>query len=448
MTYRFHHRPFRCLWPVAVGLALAGASGAVGQPPSDYTRYLQLFELSEAEDRVQDDAPLTPAERAVIERCAECVARIPATQLAAWRTEMDDPFADDPGRFKLFAVRGRLRQLDTTERTGQLRYEVQVQLTSTQSATVYLQRVPRSWQQLVDTEHNWDERVAISAIYFKRDEDQAPLFIGNGLEWYPDRAQPTPWVAEDHVLLAQYGLDIGELQDVQPVGPLSAEDAAPFYATLAVTTRVPAPDWNAAATPTNVVDLLQDLPSHRGKFYRLQGTARRILKIVIDDPTDRKRAGLDHYYELELFVEPRALVRVRGTKDNDSRVFATYPIVYCCTALPPDCPQGEDVHVPLEVSGVYFKSWQYATPFMQGLQLERGEARQTSPLLIGPSPRQLAPPAKIGNLGLPLAVIFAIALVAVTLYIVRSGAQDRAVSRQRRARSERPPQNPSQREAQ
>ncbi|MEM8678738.1 MAG: hypothetical protein AAGF97_05190 [Planctomycetota bacterium] len=434
-----------CRWSLhammgwSVMLVLAEPTAGQTSGPPDHERVLELFQLNDVEDQVLDGTAVTASDLVLMQRCADLLARVPLDQLpVSDAATLQRPLAEN--RLAIVQLEGRFRELVRRETdNSSLPYRGRVELTGEDGSprrdvTVYLQSLPKPWQQLIDADQAWDERVRLPAMLFKRGDDAQLILVADRVGWYPDRTQSAPWVDTDHILLADHGLDVGRLMDVEAVGPLSATDAEAFYAALSVAAQIPLETWQRESDFVNVIDLLKELPAHRGKLYRLEGTARRILKVLVEES-----AGLDHYYEIELFTDPAAVVRVRGI--DDSRVFATYPVVFCCASLPPGCPEGEEVHVPMEVTGFYFKTWQYKTAFMQELPVDGGEARQTSPLLIGQQPKLL--PQVTAHSNLPIALFFAGALALIAIGMVWTSARDRAVRRRRRAATSRPPVNPA-----
>ena len=140
-----------------------------------------------------------------------------------------------------------------------------------------------------------------------------------------------------------------------------------------------------------------------------------------------------------LFADPDAVVRVRGASEDQERVFATYPVVCCCTRLPPSCPEGEDVQEAVEITGVYVKTWQYPSQFMSSLKVPQGRMLQPSPLLIGKTLKLLVRLQPESRLGMWVGLGFISVLLGLTLILWRIDAADREISRRRRAVGEQVP---------
>jgi hypothetical protein len=117
---------------------------------------------------------------------------------------------------------------------------------------------------------------------------------------------------------------------------------------------------------------------------KLSGTARRVVRVPIVDPSIISRLGADHYFEIDIMAE--------GSQNN--------PLVFCTLDLPGGMPlsgpmpYGESV----EVTGFFLKTWQYPTAISEGEKAANpgsSQALQTAPLMAGPAP--LWKPATAGK---------------------------------------------------
>jgi hypothetical protein len=121
-----------------------------------------------------------------------------------------------------------------------------------------------------------------------------------------------------------------------------------------------------------------------GQAFLIQGTARRAVRIVVDDPRaapaatgpPAAAAPLREYYELDVFTTD-------APRDH--------PIVCCVARLPEGFPTGDVIREPVQVAGVFFKKWAYARrsdgDAAAGSDLP---ARLAPPLLLGVQPQWLA----------------------------------------------------------
>lgn len=247
------------------------------------------------------------------------------------------------------------------------------------------------------------------------------------IAWHPRQPDESLELVADHVLLASHGMDIGQLDEVKSKGPLTAHDRAAFYQMLLAMGRIPSNELSATARHANVTELLQDTDSHRGKLYDITGTARRCVRVLVEDE-QADEFGLGSYYELVVFLDPDALVKVRSNESAAGKYFATYPVVVCVRSLPEGFPEGEEIHAAVRVVGSYLKLWAYPSKFMQA---DGSQALQFSPLLIGNAPR-LTPAAKTTDplSGPGLAIAFAALLFLLSALVWWWGRGDEKFKRE------------------
>lgn len=172
-------------------------------------------------------------------------------------------------------------------------------------------------------------------------------------------------------------MDYGLFDAVQDGRKLLAADADAFYDMLAATGRATPEGLEAAAGGlSDVLELIDPqvrwLETHRGTPVRIRGTARRAIRIAIDDPFRRSQLGSDHYWEVYVFVSTSTPVQIHG------RVQGTYPMVACVRELPEGMPTGERISEKVDVSGFAFKRYRYA-PAVGGGAADA----QESPLIVG-----------------------------------------------------------------
>ena len=149
---------------------------------------------------------------------------------------------------------------------------------------------------------------------------------------------------------------------------------------------------------------------------RLSGTALRVVRVPIDDPAVVSRLGADHYFEIDLVAE--------GSQNN--------PLVFCTLDLPEGMPlsgtpsYGESV----EVTGFFFKNWQYPTPLSAAEKAANpgsSQALQTAPLVIGPAPRwKPAVAEKKIPTGAAVAGLLVLAMIGVCLLLWHFRQTDRS----------------------
>jgi hypothetical protein len=210
--------------------------------------------------------------------------------------------------------------------------------------------------------------------------------------------------------LGDLDFDVGLLDGILDNAPLTAADSTAFYRLLELTKSVDAArltndvitlDSSAAAS------LFHDPAKDRGRLFRVAGTARRVVRVPIDDPALAAQLGTDHYFEIDLMTD--------ALQDN--------PLTICTLELPPGMPLGgpPDYSQPIEATGFFLKTWQYPTPLTAGERADHptaSRAMQTAPLLIGPAPRWMPPvAAKEASFGWGFAGILALAITGLGLLL-------------------------------
>ena len=296
--------------------------------------------------------------------------------------------------------------------------------------------VPKAWQRAARI----DEPAAVIGLPLSESPGPAMPSVGDGesptapallmaaasASWFP----PTP--------LGGLGMDYGLFDSVSDGQKLGAGDTEAFYAMLAAMGRATSVEIESAAGPPgDIVPLINPesgwFASHRGEPFTVDGVARRAIRIEIDDPLRRRQLGVDHYWELFVFV-PTALLKVHG------RLQENYPVVCCVLTLPEGMPTGHQIGERVRVSGFAFKRYGYPLPEVnisasQGDKEQRG-SRQETALLIGkeaawqPAP---SPTREVNAMGWVFLAIAAVIGLAIALAAWSSARDSRRRARQVRS---------------
>ena len=192
----------------------------------------------------------------------------------------------------------------------------------------------------------------------------AHLLVASRVAWYPPR------------LPGSAGMDVGLLDTVVDGQKLTGGDTEAFYALLAAAGRAgEGAVAEAAGAPRSLIPLIdpaeQWFEHHRGEPIAINGVALRATRIEIDDPLRQRQTGIDHYWEVFVFVNT-PLISVGGKAQD------RYPVVCCLRTLPVGMPTGSNISEPLRVAGFALKS--YAYPLRTG---DGSEIRREAPLLVG-----------------------------------------------------------------
>lgn len=242
-------------------------------------------------------------------------------------------------------------------------------------AIVYCAKIPAAWQSAGAE----SQRVSAWGFFLKNEgaaDAPRPVFVAPRLAWHP----PTP--------LGELGMDVSLLEDLQHRERLGGEDRECFYQLLDVAGRLDdQPDLAGPATPVTA-ELAQQMfaTPHElsGQRLLLNGLARRAVRIRVNDADIVERFGIDHYYEVEIFVDVPRLAPAQN------------PLIHVCCVreLPAGFPVGEDIAVAVRLPVFFVKLWTYRS----SLANRSGENfRQVAPLCIGRAPILVAPPESTRN---------------------------------------------------
>ncbi|MBL9125493.1 MAG: hypothetical protein JNG90_17780, partial [Planctomycetaceae bacterium] len=270
-------------------------------------------------------------------------------------------------------------------------------------AILYTATIPRSWPGGFTA----PQPVAAWGFFLKDEGGGAtplPVFVAPRLEWHPN----TP--------LGRLGVDVSLLDELRQRQRLTGEDREAFYAVLDAVGRAPAVGA-ADSAPTPVTAefaqrLFADPATLVGANLWLDGVVRRAVRIRVNDPDVIERYGIDHYYELEIFVDVPRLAAPHN------------PLIHvvCVRSVPEGFPLGENLNVAARVHAYFLKLWSYRSKLAE----QSGEGfRQVAPLCLGREPTLAAPPEDRRNFlgSVATAILAGIVLLAV-LVAWRSRRED------------------------
>ena len=443
----------RCLPLMLLITLLAGAVASAQNPPraaSGPREMLRIMQIDESYLRFfRDDTPVGE-ETEALERILFRLPSFSQLQLDRWERKIEDvnTMTRDPDswRFEIHAIEGRVQRLRRIEidpgvaaRVGfRSYYELVIRHNDVESL-VFVRRIPQAWTPLfVNDTMRVDESVRVQGLLLKRGvlENVAGeikpglVFAADRLKWLPDKTNEKLGITGELALLGQLGVDVDRLRDVKHRAGIVAEDRECFYQMLAaVRYTLPSSLEELGRSEFEIARLLKQPDSASGELYTLNGLARRAIKILVPDADIRERFGIDHYYEVEVFVPLEKSVRFvdpAEPADGEGKVFHDYPFVVCVPDLPDGMEQGDDIRVPVTLSGFFVKLWAYRTEFMSGDRSRTARPRlQESPLLIGPTvlPEVKGPPGE-SQLGFIIATLFTGCMVGLWLLLWRTSVAD------------------------
>jgi hypothetical protein len=198
--------------------------------------------------------------------------------------------------------------------------------------------------------------------------DPPLYFAANRIAWYPAEPEPKQHIGPDQLALAAMGLDWGLMEQVREGNgkPISDADSEPFYQLLEIAGRPEAESLWSKSQPIDLVRLLGKSEAHIGQIVTVRGICRRIIRVAVDDPDIRARHGLDHYYELDMFL-PLGETSIRLGKDPTGEknpvYYNTFPATLIARELPPGIEEGENLYEQLEAPAVFFKVWMFRSSY-------------------------------------------------------------------------------------
>ena len=378
------------------------AEPLVADTPRDV---LRLFDFGTSEwSYFQDGRALEAGEFEPTYRLLDLLPRLDEVQRHRWRTVPTDwsrlEADPDSARGELFSVAGHVRTRTTIllppETARRFRYDriyqLDVQsLIDGRPLVVYARHLPAAWLagDHIPPLEGWPIRC--DGLFLKRGADvgeQASLvFATDRIGWYPDRVDTHLGVSAGAALLGSVGMDLSRLDSLDQGRPLGNADREAFYQLLWSVRRFD-PQRLATSPPVaafDVVAALQEPQRLAGQRSRIRGLARRAILIRVADPDIQERFGIDHYYEVELFMPLPQPLKLRDPRDGRELEYQNFPVTFCAMELPREMPLGDEIRQLVDVDAFFFKVWSYRSRFTSGTESEAASTvprRQLAPLLI------------------------------------------------------------------
>ena len=370
-------------------------------------------------------------------------------EMVPWPAMIEEP---DSYRLQVFRLRGRARKIEKITLVKEAAelvqfdhyYRVHLDVTGTShTAIIFTRRYPEAWK----PGQALDERVELSGLFLKvgpaGQQGQEFWFATPRIAWLPDQAIPSQGITQHHVLLANRGVDIGLFSRItrQTRREFIGDERECFFQLLKAVAD-PAGASLAGAHPKTlkIAGLLRKPRESQGQLFTLEGTARRITRILVEDPEIQQRFGLDHYYQVDMFVSlgGKSVQIKRDSKDQDAPVFENrYPVNVCVRELPPALKKMNDelaagnqnqdlLRANVRIQGFFFKLWSYQTEFVSDEQQQR---TQLSPVFIASTPELiLSKESRNPYLSSLFAVIFILALVVIWLLLWKNSRAEQEFS--------------------
>lgn len=373
----------------------------------------------------EDGQSLSSEARETVQRIMAQLDRIRDVHWILWSRSGDqlprDRGEPNTARLNIYALRGVARQVDVVPIRRDLAerlelskfYRVRVRLTGdTASAgrevVVFSREIPAAWK--LGSQLN--DPVSFRGLLLRTGLDSAETpwawLATRRLEWHPQQPRPEAGITPDLARLGRLGIDIDSLRQVRDRRVrLQIEDRLPFYQLLELAGRMPPEQFAADARsgPEVFATLLTEPDSLRGALVRFRGRARRAVRVAITDEAIRAASGMDHYYDVVVFVDIPVRVQLaeRPSSEDESATdsgdkaeadqkpdqpksvdYASYPVSVCLRELPPGMPEGWEIDQEVRVAGHFLRLYGYSSEYLRQLDPDKS-IHQVSPMLVGRS---------------------------------------------------------------
>jgi hypothetical protein len=417
---------------------VSGSLWAQQIAPRNARELLELHGIDASQlERFQDHEPIGPADEETLIRILQRFPRFPQHRLQQWsQPQLKDwsafTAAPNEHRVAVFRLTGRATHVERSallpeiarrlEFAEYFRVTMRLNSDSQQSAIVCTRRVPKAWL----TSGPIDEPAGAVALFLKpganMDGSTQLVFVGERMAWFPDQPGAGSGITPDHVFLASLGFDVGLFDQVKEGNkrPLSLADREGFYQLLAAVRTADRDEFRERSKPLEMVPLLREPTMHHGELLTVEGIARRVIKVRVDDADVRERFGLDHYYQIDLFVDLDKQVIKLGKDESGQKaaVFEnSFPVTVCVPTLPPGFPEGDRVRENVRVQAAFYKLWSYSSEYVSSIDKQLS---QISPMLIGIEPRLTPTEPFDSGIGYLLAALTVLLLVGILYSLWRT----------------------------
>jgi hypothetical protein len=387
---------------LTIALVGAASDSRAADPAADVAAFLRERGIDREQRRGLEQATAWGDEQQKLAIRVLSRLTAPAELATGWLAAAADLAADTPAiGDALVRVRGRATFVAPQQLTpeqeqlfGQPGFDV-VRLAAADGrlVDVLVKSAPKAWPRWQPI----DEPARVVGLPLSAGVGPAPAGAPANASAWPE-SRPALVMAASGVAfepatpLGSLGMDYALFDTVRDGGRLASGDAEAFYAMLAAVARDegrrdPAP----AEAILSLIDPGQKwYAEHRGDPVTITGIARKATRIAIDEPFRREQLGIDHYWEVFVFVDT-PLIRIDG-QDQD-----TYPLVCCVRDLPPGMPTGDSISEGVRIDGFALKRYGYPLVDVsiissQGDREEKGKRRETA-LLVARRAEWRKPPS-------------------------------------------------------
>ena len=420
---RLSHRLPACPWLKMIAVALVGlVSLPVGGQETELNlaadgpgQTLELFGLDESTLRqFTDGSPLIADEYEPIYRLLYLFPRFERVDLHRWSRPMGDgvELVNDPAalRGEIFSLQGWVEEVKTVElppeSVRRFNYDrfyllrIKSSSGSGRSVIVCSREIPAAWKLpeaagRVFAASCLGMFVKVGAAPSETEEpaQEELVFVTDHIAWHPFEVDEELGVNAGKALLGRFGMDVSLFDHLEQGKPIRHADRDCFYQLLWVMGRLdPVAIRTIAQQDFQIAEWLKQPQQQAGEFFRLKGLARRALKIRVEGTDIQEKYGLDHYYEVDMFLPLPRTLRLLDPRDQDAREYQTYPVTICVRELPEGMPEGSSIRQEIAVDACFLKLWSYRSRFMTGTDTADDMVRrQVSPLFVARTVAKVEP---------------------------------------------------------
>lgn len=293
-----------------------------------------------------------------------------------------------------------------------------------QTVAIVSRTIPATWRRL----ESLAEPIEFAGFFFglKKlgnlvdSKESVPVFVCDRVSWYPDRELEKGAIGPSQLYLASHGVDLGYLDLVKKnqKRKMLAEEGDIFYQILAAAAQ--SQEDLAAVNdlkPIGFLELIQHPDEHVGQVVEIEGRVRRIVEVPITSEERREQLGIDHFYEMDMYVSLNDVATIRATdKDGKEVVYKDrFPVTVHLTSLPE--LEDEYRHHKVRVRGFFYRLWSYQSEYAK----KTNQGSQLSPLLIGFKPTVLRASTKMLDTILTVGgIVFVVGLLGL-IWFLRKG---------------------------
>lgn len=299
-----------------------------------------------------------------------------------------------------------------------------------QQAIVVTRQAPKSWQDLAETGGELNQPVEFKGM-FLIDGDPV-VFLANEVRWLPSEANEALGVSDDLVLLASLGMDIGRFDDINSL-KLGAGDREAFYQLLAAAGNAKTAQLQKTADKDfALTSLLKSSDEQQGRLLLVTGEARQVTKVLVEEEDIRTRFGIDHYWQIDMFIPLPAGQKIRLDPNPDAPVYEReFPATLCVRDIPQDwkdglgdeAASGAAVKERIAAPVFFYKLWAYRSEFVS----QHGDrTHQVAPMMIGGMPTVIRDESKAGEwITIGGGVVFLLVIVGLWIAYWKYAQSDR-----------------------